>query len=447
MTRTASINWTNKSVLLLAQNDDPIATMERLARATVLEAMDAGWSGPPFNPVNLASHLKVAVEPDAFVRDAQTVATNGGLKIKYNPSQARERLRFSIAHEVAHSLFPDCGDMIRNRGGDASQPDDWQLELLCNIAAAEFIMPLGSLRQTDEVPPIQQLLIDRRKFDVSVEAYLMRIAKTSSQPLVMFVASPRNHVAGNAASTASYKVDYRVVSPSWRGFDVLAVQFETDSVVGRCRSIGHTEHGVLHLNNGNVLHVEAVGVPAYPGESLPRVVGLIRPNEPTHKKLYQSAHGDVLSPRGGSRRIVCQLVNDQARIWGGGVARASARKWPEAQQAFSTWISSLPRQERLGKVHVWRQTEGMLLSLVAQHGIRQGKGPMIRYAALDTCLAEVAELALSEKLPVQSPKLGTGAAGADWKVVEQLLLDKLVARGVNLTIVEPPPPKIQESLL
>ena len=66
-------------------------------------------------------------------------------RIEYNPNRPRERRRYSVAHEIAHTLFPDCAKRVRHRGshhGKRPGSDDWQLEALCNIAAAEILMPV-----------------------------------------------------------------------------------------------------------------------------------------------------------------------------------------------------------------------------------------------------------------------------------------------------------------
>jgi O-acetyl-ADP-ribose deacetylase (regulator of RNase III) len=439
--RNTNINWTNPSVLALSPDGDPVAMIEKLARRVVLQAMDQGWSGPPFNPVRLAHCLKLTVEADAAVKDAQTVPSENGLKIKYNPTQARERLRFSIAHEVAHTLFPDCDEAVRNRGGDRNVHDDWQLELLCNIAAAEFIMPMGSLPHAEQLPSIEEMLALRREFDVSAEAYLIRAAKTTREPIMMFVASAREK-----SGEVSYTVDYTVPSSSWAGQDIRGLKFDADSVVGRCRSIGHTERGDEKIADNQTINIEAVGVAAYPGQRLPRVAGLLRIAAPKRETRYNVVHGDVLQRESDGKRIVCQLVNDQARVWGGGVARASGARWPEAQKAFSAWIEHLPRPERLGQIHVWENGEVCLVSLVAQHGLKSDKGPPIRYFALEACLEKVADLAEANDLPVHMPRVGTGAAGGSWQVIEDILLATLVARNVQLTVVDPPPPRGQISL-
>jgi Zn-dependent peptidase ImmA (M78 family) len=62
--------------------------------------------------------------------------------------------------------------------------------MLCNLAAAEFVMPLGSLPPSSHLPKIEPLMSDRRRFDVSAEAFLMRVVKTTAEPALMFCASP-----------------------------------------------------------------------------------------------------------------------------------------------------------------------------------------------------------------------------------------------------------------
>jgi len=139
------ILWTNKSVLKFAGEADPVLLIEAKARQLVLRARDAGWSGPPYNPLAIADLLKIPVEANSEVVDARTIAVGDGIRIEFNPTRPRERVRFSIAHEIAHTLFSDVGEQTRHRGGSGAASDEWQLEMLCNLAAAEFVMPLGSL--------------------------------------------------------------------------------------------------------------------------------------------------------------------------------------------------------------------------------------------------------------------------------------------------------------
>jgi len=190
LAKSDGIQWPNSSVLGLAKGANPIAVIERKVREPVLRARDEGWQGPPFNPVAIADMLKIPLEANADVADARTVASGGRITIQFNPTQPRERVRFSIAHEIAHTLFPDVADAVRHRAAPSSA-DEWQLEMLCNLAAAEFVMPVGSLPARDELPTIESLMVERRRFDVAAEAFLIRITKIAREPIIMFCASPQ----------------------------------------------------------------------------------------------------------------------------------------------------------------------------------------------------------------------------------------------------------------
>ena len=94
--------------------------------------------------------LNVQIAPNSSIADARLLETSDGPKIEFNPQQARERVRFSIAHEVAHLLFPDWHEQIRNRAQTSSVNDEWQLEMLCNLVASEIVLPIGSLASASE---------------------------------------------------------------------------------------------------------------------------------------------------------------------------------------------------------------------------------------------------------------------------------------------------------
>src|ERR1700761_4098309 len=68
MTLTSE-RWTNSSVRRLAGEEDPVEAITKKARGLVLQAMDHGWSGPPFDPLFLSDYLKLQVLPRGDVRD------------------------------------------------------------------------------------------------------------------------------------------------------------------------------------------------------------------------------------------------------------------------------------------------------------------------------------------------------------------------------------------
>lgn len=239
MSFSKGTNWTNSSVNKLAGDNNPIEEITNKARNLVLDAMEKGWSGPPFNPVAIAEMLGITISPNSDIGDARTVFSDGSLKIEYNPKKPRSRVRFSIAHEIAHTLFPDFSEMDRNRGGTSEIDDDWQLEMLCNIAAAEFIMPIGSLPTSDAVPPIEALMQQRLQFDVSPEAFLIRIVKTTNQPICMFCASSVESAQGQR----HYKIDYAIPSITCPSIRLEGRLIPKSSAVHFCTAIGYSDRG------------------------------------------------------------------------------------------------------------------------------------------------------------------------------------------------------------
>jgi O-acetyl-ADP-ribose deacetylase (regulator of RNase III) len=415
--------------------------MVRKVRSVVLEARDAGWSGPPFNPVALARQLGIRVEASAAVPDARTVVDERGPRIEYNPQQRRTRARFSIAHEIVHTFFPDVGDAVRNRGGDARVRDDWQLELLCNLGASEIVMPVGSLPKLGEVPSLERLIEDRLQFDVSIEAYLIRVVSVTDAPITMFIASPHSDEQGS-----EYRIDYAIASSSAPRLPLSERRIPDNSVVRQSMAIGSTAHGIEDWAGGEPATIECVGVPGYPGSLLPRVAGLIRHGARERGDFVHYVHGNILAPRPLPPIIVCQLVNDRATRWGGGVAKQMAKRHPNAEAEFGEWIKSVPKPDRLGEVHYATTAEGTTIaSLVAQEGYGPGE-TRIRYHALARCLARVANFALARDASVHMPRLGTGGAGAEWEIVEALIRQNFEGLSKGVWIYDLPPRQTQHNL-
>jgi O-acetyl-ADP-ribose deacetylase (regulator of RNase III) len=420
-TGSGEIRWTNPSVIGLAGNQDPVETIIRRARETVLQAFDRGWSGPPFDPVKLADLLNIPVRPHADVVDAQTVPTSAGRSIiEFNPQQSRGRVRFSIAHEIAHTFFPDCASAIRHRGGrDHSRSDDWQLEMLCNIAAAEITMPIGDItRLASGRVAIERVTQLRREFDVSTEAILIRITKTTDDPIVMFSAS---RIGGE--NPEGFRIDYSIRS---RASPQSLPMIGATSVLSECTAIGYTAHRVEHWPQfKGDLEVQCVGLPPYPGTRYPRIAGIIRPVRETDLlgPHLEYLHGDALSPRGQGVRLICHVVNDGALTWGGrGFAANLRRRCPQVQEDFKTWAGGSKQGLRLGSVHFSVIEPGLMVaSMIAQRGYGPSAMPRIRYGALQQCLEEVAG-ACKPGLSVHMPRIGTGAARGSWPLIEAIML-------------------------
>jgi hypothetical protein len=72
--------------------------------------------------------------------------------------------------------------------------------------------------------------------------------------------------------------------------------------------------------------------------------------------------------------------------------------------------------------------------------------PKIRYAALEKALTQVSHAAVSQNASVHMPRIGTGDAGGEWTMIEDLIQDTLIRRGVSVTVYDLPPKRRQFEL-
>ena len=354
MNSAQQVKWTNPSVKKFAGDKDPIFAIEEMARAVALAAFDKGWSGPPFDPIRLADLLGIKVRPRVDIADARTIPIGGkGAVIEFNPTRPRGRVRFSVAHEIAHTFFPDFSGAIRYRSHNSPSSDAWQLEMLCNIAAAELVMPIGSFPElSGEKLTIEHLVEVRTDFDVSMEAVLIRATKLSQHPVAAFVASARD----SNGKVSKYQIDYVIPSPNWQINFIRNLKIPAESVVGDCGGIGFTSKGVEKwLPEGPRFYVQCIGLPPYPGASSPRIAGLlqyhVKKNVTASEIEYR--YGDALEPKVKGYKLIAHVVNDKTSNWGGrGFALAVRKKWDFVQDDFRQWVNSDRRNLTLGRSHI-----------------------------------------------------------------------------------------------
>lgn len=437
-----STRWTNTSVLLLS-GDDPVAEVTARARAMALEGMDRGWKGPPFDPLALAELLGIEIVANAGVRDAQTVPVGRGrVRIEFNPNRPRGRMRYSVAHEVAHTLFPDVAEKVRHRSiHQELRGDEWQLEALCNIAAAELLMPLTKFASDppDELS-MHYVMDQQRKFDVSTEALVIRLVETSTEPLAAFCASPVASAPGK-----QYQLDYTIGSRAWPSRIPPRLRLPRQTVVAQCDAIGHSAKGVEKWSDRlEPARVEAVGIPPYPGGIAPRVVGfltLAQQSEVGEKRArLDLVFGDALEPRGPENKLLVHIVNDKTPNWGGGGFASRLRgRWPQVQDDFQNWTSNQRSALRLGNVRFCGVREDLTVaSIVAQHGYGPSEKPRIRYTALREGLQSVAKAASVRNATIHMPRIGTGQAGGTWEIISDIIQEALVDEGHRVTVYDPP---------
>lgn len=432
--------WSHPSVLALNE-PDPINAIIHRARSLVLDAMERGWGGPPYNPFALAEMRGIQLLPTETVIDARTRSSaDGRFTIEFNPQRPAARMRYSIAHELGHILFPDCAAETRNRATHQQmKDDDWQLESLCNMAAAEILMPFGTLQEEISIRPSVDRILDlRRKYRVSCEAVVNRLIRVSAHPCCALLA----RVDPN---TSRYFVEYVLPSSTLRGGPPFyrGYLLPRSCKVSACTAIGATDReDAKWITSGKPWFVEYLGISPNSGEASPRVLALAFPPRAegfATEDALQTMKGDATEPYGADHKFLLQVVNDQAIVWGGGFAKQVRKKWPQAQADFAKWAYGR-RNLKLGNIHsVKVRGDLTLISLVAQHGFGKAtSGPRLRYGALFAALEKVAEDASALSATVHMPRIGAGEAGGNWNIIEGIVRETLVSKGIKITIYDLP---------
>jgi O-acetyl-ADP-ribose deacetylase (regulator of RNase III) len=396
--------------------------------------MEHGWEGPPYDPFALADALGMEVVARQDLADARLVPGHGARgRIEFNPHRRPARVRFSVAHEIGHALFPDHGDRIRYRDrshGLRGRKDDWQLEVLCNVAAAELLMPVGAMPITESDDLSLPHLLDlRASFAVSTEALLRRVVKLTSRPVCLFAAA-------RLPAAAGFRIDYAVGSRAWRDGLRAGQRIAADSVLSHCTAVGFADSADEAWVRSK-LNIQAVGIPPYPGDRYPRIVGLAQPTSRAEARVegIQYVRGDAARPFGDGPRIVAHVVNNRGRRWGGGgFARDLMNQFPHSADEYASW-AAIRDHRRLGAMHLSQADDRTwIASLVAQAGYGHSNGPRLRLSALRTSLLALATAGQRLGANVHVPMLGTGQGGMPWRPIRDLLLEELADRGVAVVV-------------
>lgn len=155
-------------------------------------------------------------------------------------------------------------------------------------------------------------------------------------------------------------------------------------------------------------------------------------------QTIEYVRGDATAPLGEGVRIVAHVCNDIG-AWGKGFVLALSRRWPEPEAEYRAWHAG----QRLGTFALGAVqfvpvgTDIRVANMIAQHGIRRtASGPPIRYDALAVCLDRLVNGAVKLGASVHMPRIGCGLAGGEWSRIEPLILDRVCARGVSVTVYD-----------
>lgn len=431
------MNWTNTSVqsLLRAHNTkDPVELIRELARELVLKAYNLGWAGPPFDPIQLAQILKLTVLPNENVLDARIIQGRGeSLTIEYNPYQRDTRTNFSIAHEIGHTFFPDCGQRVRNREEDKNS-NSWELEFLCDIAASEILLPYAEFTQEANSVPLglNSLLDIANKYKASVESVFLRFCEVVDKPCTIILASFTDE------SQKSLSIDYfKSSKKSVLSFDEIRT-IPSSSCSYDCLNPGWTSFGKEQWENfGTVVYsISSIGLPPIKRQKNGRVGILLIPEhyEESSEGKILMVNGDATKPRGEGIKIIAQIINTSGGL-GFGFGRAMSKNWPASKQAIVNWMKD-KKEFSLGESKLTRLSDEVyVLQMIAQKGIFPKGGDIpLRYDSLRNCLVELSGLAKQMNASIHMPKIGSGQAKGDWNIIEGIIHDELISKGINVLV-------------
>lgn len=140
--------------------------------------------------------------------------------------------------------------------------------------------------------------------------------------------------------------------------------------------------------------------------------------------------GDVTNISPNNNTIIPHICNDQG-LWGRGFVLALDRKWPEPKMAYTH-----KSQFKLGSVGIVKVDDNIhVANMIAQH--RTGRNrprPPIRYGYLTDAMRQVAKLCREHKADIACPKFGSGLAGGNWHIIEQMIYEIWIDNNIKVTV-------------
>jgi uncharacterized protein DUF955 len=130
-----------------------------------------GIACPPTDLEALGARLNVsAFRPSDLPVAGELRKNSTNFEVVYASGMKTGRRRFTIAHELGHAFFEQTGPGCPRSGEE--------LEAICDMLAAEFLMPKPRVElQLSDRPTAQEILDMAKEFEVSIEAAARRCCK------------------------------------------------------------------------------------------------------------------------------------------------------------------------------------------------------------------------------------------------------------------------------
>ncbi len=146
--------------------------------------------------------------------------------------------------------------------------------------------------------------------------------------------------------------------------------------------------------------------------------------------------GDATHPASDGPKVIVHVVNNLGR-WNSGFVLAINKRWTKPRTKYQLW-SKMPNFQLGGCQFVQVETDIWVANVVGQHQtIRENSSP-IRYEALREGLKKVADFCIENGASYHSCRLGSGLARGSWPVIEDIIEDEIVNRGISATVYDLP---------
>lgn len=275
---------TTQSLIDALVREAAAATPAEAIRIKARELLDihVDTFGEPTAPIDVdvlagLRGIRISEERPFHSQDAELSPDNaGGVTMRINPDRPETRRRFSIAHEISHTFFPDytmkewCRTDARYR--NRNNPDE-HLEMLCDIGAAELLFPAPWFtRDAAAVANASGFIRLAADYRASREATLRRYAETSPDPLAVTFFSwklkpTQKGIIGNPAQTNLFgispedevrdairlRIEYAVPSVSFTSAGFFLPKdksVDNDGPIYRAASTGQPVDDECHLDLG-----------------------------------------------------------------------------------------------------------------------------------------------------------------------------------------------------
>jgi hypothetical protein len=278
--------WTEPLVLELGashRSKDPQVAVEDYARRLLA---DAEQSSLPIDVDLIASVKGVRRREGLFDFAGRIYAEDDGqLVMDLNTGHNTNRKRFTCAHELMHTAFPEFAEEKRYRLDNTveSNPINREEEYLCDLGAAALLMPADLLTGRYPIDKgLESIETLSKEAEVSLEAAGNRIVELSQEPAVFMVFEFGHKPADRPALRRGEDVAKRVRLCYARcsGVDAYLPRFKSasdNSVIARAHSRSSTQRGLETLPGAEEAGDFEVEARCYGPDKRQRVLAVARP--------------------------------------------------------------------------------------------------------------------------------------------------------------------------